>query len=159
KILDGSLAPSAGNVSISPNERIGKLSQDLFAFKQYSVIDAVIMGHAELWAVKQERDRIYGLTEMSDEDGMKVADLETHFAEMDGYTAESRAGEILLGAGIGTELYFGPMSEVAPGLKLRVLLAQALFSDPDILLLDEPTNNLDINTIRWLEDVLNARKS
>jgi ATPase subunit of ABC transporter with duplicated ATPase domains len=96
---------------------------------------------------------------MSDEDGMKVAELETHFAEMDGYTAESRAGEILLGAGIGTELHFGPMSEVAPGLKLRVLLAQALFSDPDILLLDEPTNNLDINTIRWLEDVLNARKS
>lgn len=159
KILDGSLAPSAGNVSISPNERIGKLSQDQFAFEQYSVIDAVIMGHAELWAVKQERDRIYGLAEMSDEDGMKVAELETHFAEMDGYTAESRAGEILLGAGIGTELHFGPMSEVAPGLKLRVLLAQALFSDPDILLLDEPTNNLDINTIRWLEDVLNARKS
>lgn len=159
KILDGSLTPSAGNVSISPNERIGKLSQDQFAFEQYSVIDAVIMGHAELWAVKQERDRIYGLAEMSDEDGMKVAELETHFAEMDGYTAESRAGEILLGAGIGTELHFGPMSEVAPGLKLRVLLAQALFSDPDILLLDEPTNNLDINTIRWLEDVLNARKS
>ncbi|MFU8765028.1 MAG: ABC-F family ATPase, partial [Haliea sp.] len=159
KILDGSLTPSAGNVSISPNERIGKLSQDQFAFEQYSVIDAVIMGHAELWAVKQERDRIYGLVEMSDEDGMKVAELETHFAEMDGYTAESRAGEILLGAGIGTELHFGPMSEVAPGLKLRVLLAQALFSDPDILLLDEPTNNLDINTIRWLEDVLNARKS
>ena len=159
KILDGSLAPSAGNVSISPNERIGKLSQDQFAFEQYSVIDAVIMGHSELWAVKQERDRIYGLAEMSDEDGMKVAELETHFAEMDGYTAESRAGEILLGAGIGTELHFGPMSEVAPGLKLRVLLAQALFSDPDILLLDEPTNNLDINTIRWLEEVLNARKS
>ncbi|MFO7551750.1 MAG: ABC-F family ATPase [Haliea sp.] len=159
KILDGSLAPSAGNVSISPNERIGKLSQDQFAFEQYSVIDAVIMGHAELWAVKQERDRIYSLAEMSDEDGMKVAELETHFAEMDGYTAESRAGEILLGAGIGTELHFGPMSEVAPGLKLRVLLAQALFSDPDILLLDEPTNNLDINTIRWLEGVLNARKS
>ncbi|MDO8863953.1 ABC-F family ATPase [Haliea sp. E1-2-M8] len=159
KILDGSLAPSAGNVSISPNERIGKLSQDQFAFEQYSVIDAVIMGHTELWTVKQERDRIYSLAEMSDEDGMKVADLETQFAEMDGYTAESRAGEILLGAGIGTELHFGPMSEVAPGLKLRVLLAQALFSDPDILLLDEPTNNLDINTIRWLEDVLNARKS
>ncbi|QIB65865.1 ABC-F family ATPase [Kineobactrum salinum] len=159
KILDGSLAPSAGNVSISPNERIGKLHQDQFAFEQYSVVDTVIMGHAELWAVKQERDRIYSLTEMSDEDGMKVAELETLFAEMDGYTAESRAGDFLLGAGIGTELHFGPMSEVAPGLKLRVLLAQALFSDPDILLLDEPTNNLDINTIRWLEGVLNARKS
>ncbi|HEY7775303.1 MAG TPA: ABC-F family ATPase, partial [Kineobactrum sp.] len=159
KILDGSLAPSAGNVSITPNERIGKLHQDQFAFEQYSVIDTVIMGHAELWAVKQERDRIYGLAEMSDEDGMKVAELETLFAEMDGYTAESRAGEILLGAGIEIELHFGPMSEVAPGRKLRVLLAQALFSDPDILLLDEPTNNLDINTIRWLEGMLSERKS
>jgi ATPase subunit of ABC transporter with duplicated ATPase domains len=159
KILDGSLAPSAGNVSISPNERVGKLSQDQFAFEKYSVVDTVIMGHAELWAVKQERDRIYALPEMSEEDGMKVADLETEFAEMDGYTAESRAGEILLGAGIAQELHYGPMSEVAPGWKLRVLLAQALFADPDILLLDEPTNNLDINTIRWLEAVLNERKS
>ena len=159
KILDGSLTPTAGNVSITPNERVGKLSQDQFAFEKFTVIDTVIMGHAELWEVKQERDRIYGLAEMSEEDGMKVAELETHFAEMDGYSAESRAGEILLGAGIPLELHFGPMSEVAPGLKIRVLLAQALFSDPDILLLDEPTNNLDINTIRWLEAVLNERKS
>ncbi|MBD1390654.1 ABC-F family ATPase [Neiella sp. HB171785] len=159
KILDGSLAPSAGTVSISPNERIGKLHQDQFAFEQYSVIDTVIMGHKELWEVKQERDRIYSLPEMSEEDGMKVADLETQFAEMDGYSAESRAGEILIGAGIDESLHFGPMSEVAPGWKLRVLLAQALFADPDILLLDEPTNNLDIDTIRWLEKVLNERKS
>ena len=159
KILDGSLAPTAGNVSITPNERVGKLSQDQFAFEHYSVVDTVIMGHAELWAVKQERDRIYGLAEMTEEDGMQVAELETQFAELDGYSAESRAGEILLGAGIAQELHFGPMSEVAPGWKLRVLLAQALFSDPDILLLDEPTNNLDINTIRWLENVLNQRKS
>ncbi len=159
KILDGSLAPTAGNVSISPNERLGKLHQDQFAFEEFSVIDTVIMGHTELWAIKQERDRIYSLAEMSEEDGMKVADLETQFAEMDGYSAESRAGEILLGAGIDEALHFGPMSEVAPGWKLRVLLAQALFSDPDILLLDEPTNNLDINTIRWLEEVLNERNS
>jgi ATPase subunit of ABC transporter with duplicated ATPase domains len=159
KILDGSLAPSAGNVTITPNERIGKLHQDQFAFEQYSVIDTVIMGHTELWTVKQERDRIYSLPEMSEEEGMKVADLEVKFAEMDGYSAESRAGEILLGAGIEESLHFGPMSEVAPGWKLRVLLAQALFSDPDILLLDEPTNNLDIDTIRWLEEVLNERKS
>lgn len=159
KILDGSLKPTSGNVSITPNERIGKLHQDQFAFEEFSVIDTVIMGHTELWEVKKERDRIYSLAEMSEEDGMKVADLETQFMEMDGYSAESRAGEILLGAGIAQELHFGPMSEVAPGWKLRVLLAQALFSDPDILLLDEPTNNLDINTIRWLEDVLNERKS
>ena len=159
KILDGSLAPTAGNVSVTPNERIGKLHQDQFAFEEYSVIDTVIMGHTELWQVKQERDRIYSLPEMSEEEGMLVAELETQFAEMDGYSAESRAGEILLGAGIEESLHFGPMSEVAPGWKLRVLLAQALFSEPDILLLDEPTNNLDIHTIRWLETVLNERES
>lgn len=159
KILDGSLTATAGNVSISPNERLGKLSQDQFAFEEHSVIDTVIMGHSELWAIKEERDRIYALPEMSEEDGMKVADLETQFAEMDGYSAESRAGEILLGAGIEEALHYGFMSEVAPGRKLRVLLAQALFSDPDILLLDEPTNNLDINTIRWLEETLNERNS
>ncbi len=159
KILDGSLTPSAGNVSITPNERLGKLHQDQFAFEKFSVIDTVIMGHAELWEVKQERDRIYSLPEMSEEDGMAVANLEIRFAEMDGYSAESRAGEVLMGAGIAEELHFGPMSEIAPGWKLRVLLAQALFSDPDILLLDEPTNNLDIDTIRWLETLLNERKS
>jgi ATPase subunit of ABC transporter with duplicated ATPase domains len=159
KILDGSLVPSAGNVSISPNERVGKLNQDQFAFEHFSVIDTVIMGHAQLWQVKQERDRIYALPEMTEDKGMQVAELETLFAEMDGYTAESRAGEILLGAGIAEHLHYGPMSEVAPGWKLRVLLAQALFADPDILLLDEPTNNLDIDTIRWLEGVLNQRKS
>ncbi len=159
KILDGSLTPTAGNVSIGPNERVGKLNQDQFAFEKYSVVDTVIMGHTELWEVKQERDRIYSLPEMSEDDGMKVAELEIRFAELDGYSAESRAGEILLGAGIAQETHFGPMSEIAPGWKLRVLLAQALFSDPDILLLDEPTNNLDINTIRWLEALLNERKS
>ncbi len=159
KILDGSLEPTSGNVSIDPNERVGKLHQDQFAFEQYSVLDTVIMGHKELWEVKQERDRIYSLPEMSEEDGMKVAHLETEFGEMDGYSAESRAGELLLSAGIEEELHAGPMSEVAPGWKLRVLLAQALFAEPDILLLDEPTNNLDINTIRWLEGVLNERKS
>nr|WP_280634577.1 ABC-F family ATPase [Dickeya fangzhongdai] len=159
KILGGDLAPSAGNVAIDPNERIGKLRQDQFAFEQYSVLDTVIMGHAELWEVKEERDRIYALSEMSEEDGYRVADLEVKYGEMDGYSAESRAGELLLGVGIPLEQHYGPMSEVAPGWKLRVLLAQALFSNPDILLLDEPTNNLDIDTIRWLEQVLNERNS
>jgi len=158
-ILDGSLEPTSGNVSISPNDRVGKLHQDQFAFEEYSVIDTVIMGHAELWEVKQERDRIYALAEMTEDDGMKVAGLEIQFGEMDGYSAESRAGELLMSAGIEEELHAGLMSEVAPGWKLRVLLAQALFAEPDILLLDEPTNNLDINTIRWLESVLNERKS
>jgi len=159
KILDGTLEPTNGNVSITPNERIGKLSQDQFAYEEFNVIDTVIMGYKELWDVKQERDRIYALPEMSEEEGMKVGDLEMEFAEMDGYTAESRAGELLMGVGIPIEQHFGPMSKVAPGWKLRVLLAQALFSDPDILLLDEPTNNLDIHTIRWLEKVLQERKS
>ncbi|VFS49393.1 Uncharacterized ABC transporter ATP-binding protein YheS [Budvicia aquatica] len=159
KILGGDLIPSAGNIFLDPNERLGKLKQDQFAFEEFSVIDTVIMGHVELWAIKEERDRIYNLPEMSEEDGLKVADLETEFGEMDGYTAESRAGELLLGVGIPVEQHFGPMSEVAPGWKLRVLLAQALFANPDILLLDEPTNNLDIDTIRWLEQILNERNS
>ncbi len=159
KILDGSLTPTAGNISITPNERIGVLKQDQFAYDAFSVVDTVIMGHNELWEIKQERDRIYSLPDMTEEEGLKVADLEVQFAELDGYSAESRAGEILSGAGIAQEMHFGPMSDVAPGWKLRVLLAQALFSDPDILLLDEPTNNLDIDTIRWLENIINERKS
>ncbi|BFT63698.1 ABC-F family ATPase [Pseudomonas mohnii] len=159
KILGGDLEPSGGQVMLEPNVRLGKLRQDQFAYEEFTVIDTVIMGHEELWKVKAERDRIYSLPEMSEEDGMAVAELETEFAEMDGYTAESRAGELLLGLGIPLEQHFGPMTEVAPGWKLRVLLAQALFSDPEVLLLDEPTNHLDINTIRWLETILTARNS
>jgi len=159
KILDGSLEPTSGGVSITPNQRVSKLSQDQYAFEAYSVVDAVIMGHTELWEIKQERERIYSLPEMSEEDGMLVADLETRFAELDGYSAESKAEELLTNAEIDPSLFYGPMSEVAPGFKLRVLLVQALFSDPDILLLDEPTNNLDIDTIRWLEELLTQRSS
>ncbi len=159
KILSGTLVPSSGNVSITPGNKVGTLSQDQFAFEEYSVINTVIMGDVELWKVKQERERIYGLPEMSEADGMKVADLEAEFAEMDGYSAESRAGEILLQAGIEEDFHYGLMKQVAPGWKLRVLLAQALFANPDILLLDEPTNNLDIHTINWLASVLNQRKS
>ena len=158
KILDGSLEPTAGNVSLSPNERLGKLNQDQFAYEEFTVLDTVMMGNKELWAIKQERDAIYANPEATEDDYMRAAELEGEFAELDGYTAESRAGELLLGAGIAGELHNGPMSEVAPGWKLRVLLAQALFSNPDILLLDEPTNNLDINTIRWLENILNNMK-
>lgn len=158
-ILSGELEPTSGNVSITPNERIGKLSQDQFAFEAFTVLDTVIMGHKELWKIKQERDRLYSLPEMTEEEGMAVAELEIEFAELDGYTAESRAGEFLSGAGIDESLHAGLMTEVAPGWKLRVLLAQALFASPDILLLDEPTNNLDINAIRWLEGVLSAQKS
>ncbi|MCK4840837.1 MAG: ABC-F family ATPase [Methylococcales bacterium] len=157
KILGGDLEPSAGNVSKDPHERIGKLKQDQFAYEEYAVIDTVIMGHETLWAVKSERDAIYANPKMTEEDGMRAAELESEFSEMDGYTAEARAGELLAGVGIAVEQHYGLMSEVAPGWKLRVLLAQALFSEPDIMLLDEPTNNLDINAIRWLEGVLNER--
>lgn len=157
KILGGELEQSSGTVSYDPNERIAKLGQDQFAFESYSVIDTVIMGHKELWAVKEERDRIYALPEMSDEDGMRVGDLETEFAEMDGYSAEARAGELLLGLGIPEAQHFGLMSGIAPGIKLRVLLAQILFAEPDIMFLDEPTNNLDMHTISWLEQTLLAR--
>ncbi|WP_027848744.1 ABC-F family ATPase [Marinospirillum minutulum] len=157
KILGGDLEPTAGNVSKDPNERLGKLRQDQFAYEEFTVIDTVIMGHDELWKVKQERDAIYSNPEMTEADGIRAGELEGEFAEMDGYTAESRAGELLIGVGIPVEQHFGLMSEIAPGFKLRVLLAQALFSDPEILLLDEPTNNLDINTIRWLEGILNQR--
>jgi ATPase subunit of ABC transporter with duplicated ATPase domains len=157
KILSGDLDPSSGNVSISPDERLGILRQDQFAFEDFSVIDTVVMGHKQLWSIKRERDRLYGLPEMTEAEGMQVAELEVEFAEMDGYSAESRAGELLLGLDIPLHQHDGPMSAVAPGWKLRVLLAQALFANPDILLLDEPTNNLDINTIRWLENILNER--
>ena len=152
KILAKELEPTVGNVFIEPNARVGQLSQDQFAYEDYRVLDVVMMGYEKLWAVMQERDRIYSLPEMSDEEGIHVAHLEVEFAEMDGYSAESRAGELLEGIGIPVSQHQGPMSAVAPGWKLRVLLAQALFSDPDVLLLDEPTNNLDINTIRWLEE-------
>lgn len=157
KILSGDLEPSGGNVSISPNERLGVLRQDQFAYEDYRVLDVVLMGHSEMWAAMSERDAIYANLEASEDDYMRAADLESVFAEYGGYTAESRAGELLLGLDIPLEQHSGLMSAVAPGWKLRVLLAQALFANPDIMLLDEPTNNLDINTIRWLEDVLNAR--
>ena len=157
KILSGQLEATSGQVLIQGKQRIATLSQDQFAFDDHTVLDATIMGHKELWEIKQERDRIYSLEEMSEEDGMKVAELEMQFAEMDGYSAESRAGELLLGVDIPLELHNKLMREIPPGLKLRVLLTQVLFSDPDIMLLDEPTNNLDINTIRWLESALQEK--
>ncbi|OHX37086.1 ABC-F family ATPase [Methylomonas sp. LWB] len=159
KILSGDLEPSAGNVSIAPNDRIGVLRQDQFAYEDRRVLDVVMMGHAEMWAAMSERDAIYANLDATEDDYMRAAELEAVFAEYNGYTAESRAGELLLGLDIPLEQHNGPMSAVAPGWKLRVLLAQALFADPDIMLLDEPTNNLDINTIRWLENVLNERES
>jgi ATPase subunit of ABC transporter with duplicated ATPase domains len=159
KILGGDLEPSNGNVMKEPHVRLGKLRQDQFAFEEVRVLDVVMMGHEEMWAAMTDRDAIYANPEATEDDYMKAADLEAKFAEYDGYTAEARAGELLLGVGIPIEQHNGPMREVAPGWKLRVLLAQALFSNPDVLLLDEPTNNLDIHSIQWLEDILNERNS
>jgi ATPase subunit of ABC transporter with duplicated ATPase domains len=158
KVLGGELEPTHGNVSVPAHARVGKLRQDQFAFEEHTVIHTVIMGHERLWQVYQERDRLYAKPSMTEEEGLHAAELESEFAQLDGYTAEAAAGELLLAVGIPEELHTGPMSAVAPGLKLRVLLAQALFADPDVMLLDEPTNNLDIDTIRWLEGVLNERK-
>jgi ATPase subunit of ABC transporter with duplicated ATPase domains len=159
RILGGDLEPSAGNVMRDAHVRLGKLRQDQFAFEDVRVLDVVMMGHEEMWAAMTERDAIYANPEATEDDYMRAADLEARFAEYDGYTAEARAGELLLGLGIPIERHAGPMREVAPGWKLRVLLAQSLFSDPDVLLLDEPTNNLDIHSIQWLEDILNERNS
>ncbi|MDR1228981.1 MAG: ABC-F family ATPase [Azoarcus sp.] len=157
KILCGLLEPGAGNVSKDAAERMTYLRQDQFAYEDMRVLDVVMMGHAQMWACLTEKDAIYANPEASEEDYLRAAELEGKFGEYDGYTAEARAGELLHGVGIATGLHDGPMRNVAPGWKLRVLLCQALFANPDILLLDEPTNNLDINTIRWLEDVLNER--
>src|SRR5687767_5753332 len=159
KILGGELEPSAGSVAIDAHERVGRLRQDQFAYENERVLDVVLMGHAEMWAAMRERDAIYANPQAGEQEFLHAAELEAKYAEYGGYTSEARAGELLLGLGVPTEQHDGPMSAVAPGWKLRVLLAQALFGDPDILLLDEPTNNLDINSIRWLEDVLNRRTS
>jgi ATPase subunit of ABC transporter with duplicated ATPase domains len=157
KILAGVQEPSSGNVSLDNHERMAWLKQDQFAYEDMRVLDVVMMGHEQMWNAMRERDAIYANPEATEDDYMKAAELEAHFAEYDGYTAEARAGELLHGVGIPIEQHDGLMSAIAPGWKLRVLLVQALFANPDILLLDEPTNNLDINTIRWLEDILNNR--
>src|SRR5688572_26305584 len=159
KILARVLEPTSGNISLDNHERMAFLRQDQFAYEDQRVLDVVMMGHEQMWNASVEKNAIYENLEATEEDYMRAAELEAVYAEYDGYTAEARAGELLLGVGIPIEQHNGPMSEVAPGWKLRVLLVQALFADPDILLLDEPTNNLDIHTIRWLENVISERKS
>jgi ATPase subunit of ABC transporter with duplicated ATPase domains len=155
KVLGGELEQSTGEVMLQAGLRLGKLNQNQFAYEDERVLDVVMQGHVEMWRAMRERDAIYADPAATDADYMRAAELEGRFAEYGGYDAEARAGSILTDAGIPASLHDGPMREVAPGLKLRVLLAQALFSRPDVLLLDEPTNNLDINSIRWLEKILN----
>ncbi len=159
QILGGELEPTAGTVAIDSNERLGRLCQDQFSDENERVLDVVLMGHEQMWNAMRERDAIYADPEADEEAFLRAADLEAKYAEYRSYNAEARAGELLLGLGVPIEQHTGPMGAVAPGWKLRVLLPQALFGDPDILLLDEPTNNLDINSIRWLDDVLNRRTS
>ncbi|MGH8170463.1 MAG: ABC-F family ATPase [Steroidobacteraceae bacterium] len=156
KIMSGELEQSAGDVVLHPGMRRGTLKQNQFAYEEELVLDVVMQGHVEMWQAMKERDSIYADAQATDDDYMKAAELESRFAEYGGYDAQARAGSILTDAGIPRSLHERPMREVPPGLKLRVLLAQALFSKPDVLLLDEPTNNLDIHSIRWLEGVLNA---
>jgi len=155
KLLGRDLEPSAGDIVLQAGLRLGKLNQNQFGYEDERVLDVVMQGHVEMWHAMKARDAIYANPEATDADYMKAAELEALFAEYGGYDAEARAASLLTEAGIDEPLHNATMREVPPGLKLRVLLVQALFSRPDVLLLDEPTNNLDIHSIRWLEGVLN----
>ena len=154
KVLSGELEPSKGEVTKDKNERLSVLKQDHFAFEEYTVMDTVIMGNDELYKIMKEKDAIYAKPDFSEEDGMKAAKLEERFAELDGWNAESDAAVLLNDLGIEPEKHYKMMSEIEAKDKVKVLLAQALFGNPDILLLDEPTNDLDLKSINWLEEFL-----
>ena len=154
KVLSGDIEPSKGEVSKEKTERISVLKQDHFAYEDYRVLDTVIMGNQELYSIMKEKDEIYSKPDFSEEDGMKAAKLEERFAELDGWNAEADAAVLLNDVGIETEKHEKLMKDLEPREKVKVLLAQALFGNPDILLLDEPTNDLDLKTINWLEDFL-----
>lgn len=154
KILSGEIEPNTGNVSITEKERMSVLKQDHFEYDQCSLIDVVIMGHERLWEIMKEKDAIYMKEDFTDEDGIKAAELEGEFAELDGWDAETNAEKILMGLGIEKELHYSLMNELSGGDKVKVLLAQALFGSPEILLLDEPTNHLDYASIKWLNEFI-----
>ena len=154
RILSGDLDPSTGNVAIKPGVRMSVLKQDHFAFDEFTVLDTVIQGNARLYEVMKEKDAIYMKEEFTEEDGHRAADLEAEFAEMDGWEAESNVSRLIQGLGLSGDLLYMPMSSLTAKEKVKVLLAQALFGNPEIVLLDEPTNHLDVNAIRWLENFL-----
>ena len=154
KIISGELEPNKGTVSISPGERMAVLAQNQFAFDEITVLSTVLMGHEKMWKIQHQKDALYSKEDFSEADGIKAGELEEQFGEMGGYTAESDAATLLSELGVKDELHQILMKDISANLKVRVLLAQALFGNPDILLLDEPTNNLDVETIAWLENFL-----
>lgn len=154
KILSGEIEANKGNISITPGERLTVLKQDHFIFDEFEVVKTVLYGHKKLYDIMEEKERLYAKEDFSDEDGIRVSELEGEFAELDGWTAESNAEILLNGLGISNEFHYVKMKELSGNQKVKVLLAQALFGNPDILLLDEPTNHLDLSSIRWLENFL-----
>ena len=154
RILSGQLEPTNGEVIITPGQRLSFLQQDHFKYDAFTVLDTVIMGNQRLYDIMKEKDAIYMKEDFSDEDGIRASELEGEFAEMDGWNAESDAATLLNGLGISTDYHYSMMAELPGALKVKVLLAQALFGNPDILLLDEPTNHLDLDAISWLEEFL-----
>ena len=159
RMISGELDPTRGTVTFGPDERLSVLSQDHFAFDEYTVIDTVLMGHDKLWQIMKEKDAIYAQEDFSDEDGVKAAELEEQFANLDGWNAESEAAALLSGLGIKEDLHYRLMGDISGKQKVRVLLARCLFGKPDNLLLDEPTNDLDLETVSWLEDYLAETES
>ena len=154
KILSGEIDPTRGNISIEPGKRMAVLRQDHHEFDEVAVLDTVMMGHTKLWSIMKEKDAIYEKPDFSEEDGIRASELEAEFAEMNGWNAQSDAAALLSGLGIDEEEHFKLVKELGGNQKVRVLLAQAIFGNPDILILDEPTNDLDIHSITWLEDFL-----
>lgn len=154
KILSGEIEPNTGVISITDKERMSVLKQDHFKYDQTSVLDTVIMGHERLWTIMKDKDALYMKEDFSDEDGIRAAELEGEFAELDGWDAETNAEKILMGLGIEKDLHYSLMADLTGAEKVKVLLAQALFCSPEILLLDEPTNHLDYASIKWLNEFI-----